>query len=204
MKISLCCALAVLPVALVLGQALAQAAEPAGGTVVDAQVVRLGLVEGDVRVARGKEAEHATGGAWGAAVADLPMEAGFSLATGVGRAEIELEDTSTVYVGENSVLTLDELKTVNGAPQTAMTLVSGTATLHVQPMRAGESFVLTAPAGQLRAPNGVGLYVRVNSYLDALEVTPQEDATLHVGGERDEEDGEGADGYLLCGSDAGA
>jgi hypothetical protein len=109
------------------------------------------------------------------------MEAGFSLATGAGRVEIEFEDASTVYVGDNSVLTFDELATVNGAPRTALTLVSGTATLHLQPMHAGESFVLTTPAGHMTAPYGVGLYARVNSYLDALEVTPQEDSTLHVG-----------------------
>jgi hypothetical protein len=189
MKMSFCCALAVLPVAFVvgLGRPSAQAAEP----VSDAQVVRLSLVDGDVRVARGKEAERATGGAWGAAVANLPMEAGFSLATGTGRAEIELEDASMVYLGENSVLTFDELESVNGAPRTALTLVSGTATLHMQAMRAGESFVLTTPAGQLTAPNGVGLYVRVNSYLDALEATLQEDSTLHLGGSATKKMGKG-------------
>jgi hypothetical protein len=38
--------------------------------------------------------------------ADLPIEVGFSLVTGSGRAEIEFEDASTLYLGENSVLTL--------------------------------------------------------------------------------------------------
>ena len=74
------------------------------------QIVRLSLVEGDVRVSRGKEGEHATGGAWGEAVANLPIESGFSLVTGTGRAEIEFEDASTIYLGDNSVLTFDQPK----------------------------------------------------------------------------------------------
>ena len=47
------------------------------------QIVRLSYVEGDVRIARGKR-----GAAWETAVADLPLETGFNLVTGKGRAEI--------------------------------------------------------------------------------------------------------------------
>ena len=69
------------------------------------QIVRLSYVEGDVRVARGKEAEkqlenvpgEATG--WEQAVANLPLQTGYSLVTGTGRAEIEFEDASVVYLG---------------------------------------------------------------------------------------------------------
>jgi hypothetical protein len=53
------------------------------------QMVRLSYVQGDVRISRGKEAKHATGGDWGQATAGIPLETGFSLATGKGRAEIE-------------------------------------------------------------------------------------------------------------------
>ena len=96
------------------------------------QVVRLSLVEGDVRVLRGKGAEHATDGSdWGQAAANLPLLTGFSLATGKGRAEIELEDASTVYLGDNSVLIFTQITTTNGVPYTELSLVSGTATLHV-------------------------------------------------------------------------
>jgi hypothetical protein len=64
------------------------------------QIVRLSFVEGDVRISRGKQGERATGGVWGQATAGIPIETGFNLATGKGRAEIELEDASTVYLGE--------------------------------------------------------------------------------------------------------
>ena len=63
------------------------------------QIVRLSLVQGDVRISRGKDAEHATGAVWEKAAANLPLEDGFNLVTGQGRAEIELEDASTVYLG---------------------------------------------------------------------------------------------------------
>jgi FecR protein len=145
------------------------------------QIVRLSLVEGDVRLSRGKAADKASGGDWGQATTGTPIETGFSLVTGKGRAEIELEDASTVYVGENSVLTFDELTATDGVPRTEVTLVSGTATLDVRPAFAGESFILKTPVGRVsvRYPNLN--YLRVNSYLDAMALTPQDDANLHVG-----------------------
>jgi FecR protein len=145
------------------------------------QIVRLSLVEGDVRISRGKEGEHATGGEWGQATVGTPVETGFSLATGKGRAEIEFEDASTVYLGEDSVLTFDQLTATGGVPHTDVTLVSGTATLNVRPEFAGELFILKTPIGRItvRYPNVN--FIRVNSYLDAMALTPQEDSTLHQG-----------------------
>jgi FecR protein len=146
------------------------------------QIVRLSLVEGDVRIARGKDAEHATGGDWGQATAGLPVETGFSLATGKGRAEIEFEDTSTVFLGENSVLVFDELTATGGIPRTMMTLVSGSATVHIQPQFAGEEFTLHTPAGFISDRYGDHSFLRVDSYLDAMTVAPQGDQGLRVKG----------------------
>src|SRR5271168_2841918 len=113
------------------------------------QIVRLSLVQGDVRISRGQEAEHATGGDWGLATTGLPIETGFSLVTGKGRAEIELEDASTVYLGENSVLTFNELTATGGVPRTDLTLVSGTATVNAAPTFPGEWFVLRTPTDSI-------------------------------------------------------
>jgi FecR protein len=141
------------------------------------QIVRLSLVEGDVRISRGKEGEHATGGAWGEGVANLPIESGFSLVTGTGRAEIEFEDASTVYLGDNSVLVFNELTTTGGVPHSELTLVSGTATLHVQPTFPEETFILRTPAGLVTVRYGLPSFIRVNSYLDAMVITPREAST---------------------------
>jgi hypothetical protein len=145
------------------------------------QIVRLSLVEGDVRIARGKDGEHATGGAWGQAAAGIPIDAGFSLVTGKGRAEIELEDASTVYLGESSVLVFNELTATGGVPHTEVTLVSGTATLNVKPAFPGESFILRTPTDEISVHYPHKSSMRVNSYLDAIALTPQKDLNLQVG-----------------------
>ena len=133
------------------------------------QIVRLSYVEGDVRIARGKQAAG-----WETAVADLPLETGFNLVTGKGRAEIELEDASTVYLGENSALTFNDLRTTAGVPHTELALLAGTATLHVYPAVAGESFSINTPAHLFFLSYPDHVYERVSSYLDGTVVTPLE------------------------------
>ncbi len=146
------------------------------------QIVRLSLVEGDVRLSRGKEGEKATGAEWEQPATGTPVTTGFSLVTGKGRAEIELEDASTVYLAEDSVLTFNQLTATGGVPRTDMTLVSGTATLNFRPVFAGEWFILRTPTGRLSGHYPNKDYVRVNSYLDALTLTPQEkDTEIQVG-----------------------
>jgi len=78
------------------------------------QIVRLSYVEGDVRVSRGKVGKHDGGAAWEQAAVNIPLETGFSLVTGKGRAEIEFEDASTMYLDNYSVLTFDNLTTTYG------------------------------------------------------------------------------------------
>jgi hypothetical protein len=114
------------------------------------QIVRIRSVEGDVRISRGKVAEHNTGDDWEQAVADLPLETGYNLTTGDGRAEIEFEDNSTLYLDANSALVFDDLHTTDGVPHTEMSLLTGTATLHLQPAFAGEMFVLKTPTDRIR------------------------------------------------------
>jgi hypothetical protein len=190
MSIPRCCylALPVLSLLLLVKLAHASASPPQGASPSNAassqtydQIVRLSLVEGDVRVSRGKDGEHATGGEWGEAVANLPIESGFSLVTGTGRAEIEFEDASTVYLGDNSVLSFNQLTTTGGVPHTELTLVSGIATLHVQATFPGESFILSTPAGLITVRYGLAGFMRVNSYLDAMVITPHAASTTWDG-----------------------
>jgi FecR protein len=142
-----------------------------------AQIARISYAEGDVRIARGTENEKETGATWEKAVSDTPLETGFSLATGEGRAEIELEDASTVYLGPNSVLALNDLHTTSGAPYTEMALLTGTASLNVEAGVGGEQFVLRTPTDELSVHAHQSVFARVNSYLDATTITP-----LHAGG----------------------
>ena len=135
---------------------------------IEPQIVRISYLEGDVRVARGTK-----GAGWEAAVSGLPIETGFSLVTGAGRAEIEFEDSSTVYLGENSVLAFNYLISANNAPMTEIALLTGTITLNVH-LLTGEVFILRTPTKRLTIGSRSGGYARVTSYLDAMALTPQE------------------------------
>ena len=147
---------------------------------VNPQIVRLSYVEGDVRIERGEKNEKETGTAWEKAVVDLPLETGFTLATGQGRAEIEFENASPLYLGENSVLTLNDLHTTGGVPYTEIALLTGTVSMHIRPYVAGEMFILKTPTDTLttRYPGVENL--RVDSYLDGIAITALDSGFLAV------------------------
>jgi hypothetical protein len=144
-----------------------------------AQIVRISYVEGDVRIARGEQNEKPAGETWEAAVTDLPLETGFSLVTGNGRAEIEFEDASTLYLGENSVLTFNDLHTTSGVPYSEVALLSGTVSLAIKPFIYGETFVLRTPTDYFATSYPHKVFARINSYSDATTVTSQESEGLH-------------------------
>jgi hypothetical protein len=137
------------------------------------QIARISYIQGDVRVARGEEKNRHKGDAWEMAAADLPLESGFSLVTGSdGRAEIELEDASTLYLGENSVLIFNNLHTTAGIPYTELALLSGTISLHVRPYVAGEIFILHTPTDNIVTKYPGSSRFRVNSFSDGIGITP--------------------------------
>jgi hypothetical protein len=135
------------------------------------EIVRLSLVQGDVRITRGPRAEKASGSAWEQAVPNLPLQSGFSIATGEGRAEIEFEDASTLYLAPNSALTLNDLTTFNSIPSSTFTLLTGTVTLDLHTTIPGEHFLLETPVGQVVIDYPANAIERADSYLDAMAVT---------------------------------
>ena len=147
-----------------------------------AQIVRISYVEGDVRIARGEDNEKPAGAVWEQAVANLPLETGFSLVTGAGRAEIEFEDDSTLYLAENSVLTFNDLHTTSGAPYTDLGLLSGTVSLNVFPNITGEQFILRTPTDTFTAKYLSPWNVRISSYLDGVAYTPLSGRLVPVSG----------------------
>lgn len=147
------------------------------------QIVRVSLVEGDVRIARSVEKKHDKSAIWEKAEADLPLESGYSLVTGSdGRAAIEFEDASTMYLAENSVLHFNDLTTTAGVPHTEVALLSGTATLHIRPYVAGEEFVLRTPTDNLLTKYPVTTNFRISSYTDGIALTPMGQKALSVNG----------------------
>jgi len=150
----------------------------------NAQIARISYVEGDVRIARGKQHEQIAGDGWEKVEADLPLETGFSLVTGAGRAEIELEDASTLYLGEYSVLTFNDLHTTGGVPYAELALLAGTVTAHVIPYTEGQTILLrTLTDDRYLTSNPGNACLRVSSYADATAVTPLDGWSFHLGGE---------------------
>jgi hypothetical protein len=136
------------------------------------QIVRISYVEGDVRIQRGKESERDNDTAWETAISDLPVLTGFSVATGKGRAEIEFEDASTVYLADNSVLTFNDVHSTDGIPYTEIALLTGTATMHVQLASIAERFTVKTPTDVVSIKGHAESDTRVTSYLDATAITP--------------------------------
>jgi hypothetical protein len=139
------------------------------------EIVRVRRVEGDVRISR-TGGKGKTSGAWEQAVDDLPLETGFSLVTGDGRAEIEFEDGSTVYLDKQSALSFEDLDTTDGVPHTEISLLTGTLTAHLHPAFAGEMYMVKTPTdrGRVAYPNRV--YERITAYLDAVAITRLQEA----------------------------
>jgi hypothetical protein len=147
---------------------------------VNPQIVRVSYVDGDVRVERGEKNEKETGAAWEKVVADLPLETGYTLATGKGRAEIEFENASPLYLDENSVLTFNDLHTTGGVPYTEIALLTGTVSMHIHPYVAGEMFILKTPTDSLTTHYPGVENLRVDSYLDGIAITALENGVLAV------------------------
>ncbi len=143
------------------------------------QIARLSFVDGDVRIERGRSA-RSKDITWEAAANGVPLESGYSIVTGDGRAEIEFENASVLYLAPNSVLTMNDLSTTAGIPHTDLGLMSGTATLHVHPYVAGETFILRTPTDNVLTKYPQTGYFRISSYTDGMALTPMSGGTLGV------------------------
>jgi hypothetical protein len=136
------------------------------------EIVRISYVQGDVRVSEGDGKKTNLDNPWAKAEANLPIETGFSIATGAGRTEIELENGSTIYLADNSLLLFEKLISTDDVPKTDLNLITGTVTLNFVP-GPSESLFLKTPADLLGFKKRA--YLRVDSFLDATTVTPMSD-----------------------------
>ena len=165
-------------VGLVSPQAFAKSEPDLAQTV--PQIVRITYLEGDVRVSRGREGGAPKNVDWEKAVADLPLQAGFTLATDNGRAAIELEDSSTLYLAPNSVLIFNALDSTADVPHTELALLSGTVTLNVVPNVKGDTFILRTPTDTMVTTYGQKSDLRVTAYMDAIGITPLETGLIRT------------------------
>jgi hypothetical protein len=100
-----------------------------------ARIIRLSLVQGDVRFARDVHGDPLTSdkATWEGATLNLPIRQGYVLATDHGRAEVEFENGAMAFLAENTVLEFYDLSLEDGAKTTRLVLRQGTGSFYVNP-----------------------------------------------------------------------
>jgi hypothetical protein len=137
-----------------------------------ARIIRLSLVQGDVRFARsthGDPLADAQAG-WEAAQANLPIAQGYVLATDNGRAEVEFENGEMAFLNENTVLEFYDLSLKDGARTTRLILRQGSAVFHANP--AGGDY-LSVTGGDFTVEATTRATFRVNNFDDGSNVNVQ-------------------------------
>lgn len=112
---------------------------PAAADSSHARIVRLSLVQGDVRFAREfhKDSLADARAVWEIAPLNLPIRHGFALGTdGNGRAEVEFENGAMAFLSANTVMEFYDLSLDDGALITRLVLRQGSAIFYVHPARA--------------------------------------------------------------------
>src|SRR5260370_372582 len=109
-----------------------------------ARIIRLSLVQGDVRFTRDVHGDPLTSdkATWEGATLNLPIRQGYVLATDQGRAEVEFENGAMAFLAENTVLEFYDLSLEDGAKTTRLVLRQGTASFYVNP-GSGDYFSVT-------------------------------------------------------------
>src|SRR5467141_103421 len=119
-------------------------AHPASADSSHARIIRLSLVQGDVRFARETHGDPLADSAatWETAGLNLPIRQGYVLATDKGRAEVEFENGAMAFLKENTILEFYDLSLNDSARTTRLVLRQGSASFYVNPA-GGDYFSVT-------------------------------------------------------------
>jgi len=128
-----------------------------------ARIIRLSVVQGDVRFARETHGDPLAdaNAVWETAGINLPIEQGYVLATDNGRAEVEFENGAMAFLKENTVLQFYDLSLKDGMFTTRLVLLQGSVSFYVNPAR-GDYFSVTGGDFTVEA-NGRATF-RVDNY----------------------------------------
>jgi hypothetical protein len=109
-----------------------------------ARIIRLSLVQGDVRFARQTHGDPLADSStvWETAELNLPIEQGYVVATDNGRAAVEFENGAMAFLKENTVLQFYDLSLKDGVFTTRLVVLQGSASFYVNPGR-GDYFSVT-------------------------------------------------------------
>jgi hypothetical protein len=134
--------------------------------------VYVASVQGDVRISRGKDHQPDLNQPWELAQSGERVGEGYALATGSGRAEVEFENGSMVYLAENALLLFTELSGRGSHIVSSMSLATGASTFFLRP-DADESHFIKTPTDRLTILAPESFFARVDAFLDGTAITPQ-------------------------------
>jgi len=100
-----------------------------------ARIIRLSLVQGDVRFARETHGDPLadSNATWESASPNLPIRQGYVLSTDSGRAAVEFENGTMAFLKEHTVLEFYDLSIHDDSRTTRLVLRQGTASFSVNP-----------------------------------------------------------------------
>lgn len=156
-------------VSLSLFLALSAGARPAAADSSHARIIRLSLVQGDVRFTREAHGDPLADqkAVWETAASNLPVRQGYILATDDGRAEVEFENGAMAFLGSNTVLEFYDLSLDDGARTTRLVLRQGSASFYVNPAK-DDYFSVTG--GDFTVVAGGKSSFRINNFDDGSNV----------------------------------
>jgi uncharacterized protein DUF6600/FecR-like protein len=144
-------------------------APPASADSSHARIIRLSLVQGDVRFARETHGDPLadSNATWENAGLNLPIRQGYVLATDNGRAEVEFENGTVAFLKEHTVLEFYDLSLNDSQRTTRLVLRQGSASFYVNPA-GGDYFSVTGGDFTVEAV-GRGEF-RIDTYDDGSTV----------------------------------
>ncbi len=134
-----------------------------------ARIIRLSLVQGDVRFASDVKGDPLASqtATWEAAEPNLPIRQGYVLATDKGRAEVEFENGAMAFLADNTVLEFYDLSLEDGAKTTRLILRQGTASFYVN---AGNGDYFSVTGGDFTVEASERSSFRLDNYDDGSVV----------------------------------
>jgi FecR protein len=161
--------IALLPILSVTFLASLAGLSPASADSSHARVIRLSLVQGDVRFTRAAHGDPLADSkaTWETAQANLPIRQGYVVATDGGRAEVEFENGAMAFLSENTVLDFYDLSLDDGARTTRLVLRQGSASFYVN-LAPGDYFSVTG--GDFTTEASGKTSFRINNFDDGSNI----------------------------------
>ena len=127
-----------------------------------ARIVRVSLVNGDVQISLPGHPR------WQAAAQNMPITQGVTVGTNEGVAEVQFEDGTTAWIGENTLVQFTELALSDGGRITKLTLAQGTVSIYAT-LKSADSFILAAGKETITVPKHA--LFRADAFHDGASVS---------------------------------